>query len=81
MTVRRTTSWIAAVGVLAFGGLVSTAGAAQAPSCVGQFVMANAPGSAGAFGGFVSEVARTTEPNLGIGDVAVDATSSHDDCS
>jgi uncharacterized membrane protein YeiH len=64
------------------GALSATgASAAEAPSCVGQFVMATAPHSAGAFGGFVRDVARTTEPNLGVGDVAPDATSDHSACS
>jgi hypothetical protein len=43
--------------------------------------MAAAPQSAGAFGGFVRVVARTTDPNLGVGDVAPDATSDHSACS
>jgi hypothetical protein len=43
--------------------------------------MATAPHSAGVFGAFVRDVARTTEPNLGAGDVAPDATSDHHDCS
>jgi hypothetical protein len=59
----------------------SQASAAQAPSCVGQFVMVLAPHSSGAFGGFVRGVAQTTEPNLGVGDVAPDATSDHGACS
>jgi hypothetical protein len=43
--------------------------------------MANAPHSAGAFGGFVRDVAQSIEPNLGVGDVAPDATNDHTDCS
>ena len=81
MTLRRSACSVGAVGLLALGVLSPDATAAQAPSCVGQFVMANAPHSAGAFGGFVSDVAQTTEPNLGVGDVAPDATSDHASCS
>jgi hypothetical protein len=82
MTPRRATCWIGTVGLLALGSFSPAAAhAAQPPSCVGQFVMANAPHSAGAFGGFVSDVARTTEPNLGVGDVAPDATRDHTSCS
>jgi hypothetical protein len=43
--------------------------------------MAIAPHSGGTFGGFVRDVARTTEPNLGVGDVAPDATSDHGGCT
>jgi uncharacterized membrane protein YeiH len=79
---RRVACCISAVGILGFGVVgASGASAAQAPSCVGQFGMALAPQSAGALGGFVRDVARTTEPNLGVGDVAPDATSEHDNCS
>jgi hypothetical protein len=82
MTLRRVTCCIGAVGSLGLGVVgASEASAAQTPSCVGQFVMALAPHSAGAFGGFVGEAARATEPNLGVGDVAPDATSDHGDCS
>jgi hypothetical protein len=82
MTLRRVTCGIGTVALLAVSGLGTTeASAAQQPSCVGQFVMALAPHSAGAFGGFVADVARTTEPNLGVGDVAPDATSDHGACS
>jgi uncharacterized membrane protein YeiH len=82
MSSPRVISCVCAVGTLALGSVsVSQASAAQAPSCVGQFVMVLAPHSSGAFGGFVRDVARTTEPNLGVGDVAPDATSDHSDCS
>jgi hypothetical protein len=82
MTVRRVTCCVGAVAGLGLGVLgASEASAAESPSCVGQFVMALAPHSAGAFGGFVGQVARTTEPNLGVGDVAPDATSDHGDCA
>jgi hypothetical protein len=82
MKLRRVTCCIGAVGAVALGVAgASPASAAEGPSCVGQFVMAAAPQSAGAFGGFVRVVAQTTEPNLGIGDVAPDATSDHDACS
>jgi hypothetical protein len=82
MTLRRITCYISAAGVVGLGVVgASPAGAANAPSCVGQFVMAAAPQSAGAFGEFVAVVARTTEPNLGVGDVAPDATSDHGACS
>jgi hypothetical protein len=82
MTRQRGACWIVTVALLAVGSLSPTAAnAAQAPSCVGQFVMALAPHSAGAFGGFVRDVAQSTEPNLGVGDVAPDATSDHTSCS
>ena len=82
MTPRRVTCVIGAAGVMGLGVVGSSpASAAQGPSCVGQFVMAAAPQSGGAFGGFVNDVARTTDPNLGLGDVAPDATSDHDACS
>jgi hypothetical protein len=82
MTLRRVTCCIGAAGVVALGAVgASPASAAEGPSCVGQFVMAAAPQSAGAFGGFVQGVARTTEPNLGLGDVSPDATSDHGACS
>ena len=82
MTLRRVTCCIGAAGVLSLGVVgASPASAAEGPSCVGQFVMANAPHSAGAFGGFVRVVAQTTQPNLGVGDVAPDATSDHSACS
>jgi uncharacterized membrane protein YeiH len=82
MTLRRVTCCIGAAGVVAFGVAgASPASAAEGPSCVGQFVMAAAPQSAGTFGGFVRVVARTTDPNLGVGDVAPDATSDHGACS
>jgi hypothetical protein len=82
MRLQRVTCCISAVGVLGLGVVsASEASAAEAPSCVGQFVMVLAPQSAGAFGGFVRVVARTTDPNLGVGDVAPDATSDHGDCS
>lgn len=80
MTLRRISCGFGAIVVLGLG-VASEASAAQAPSCVGQFVMALAPHSSGAFGGFVRDVARTTEPNLGLGDVAPDATSDHGECS
>jgi hypothetical protein len=82
MTLRRVTCCIGAIGAvgLAVAG-ASPASAAEGPSCVGQFVMAAAPQSAGAFGAFVRVVAQTTDPNLGVGDVAPDATSDHDACS
>jgi hypothetical protein len=77
MTLRRV--WcIGTVGIFSLGALSATgASAAETPSCVGQFVTAAAPHGAGAFGGFVRDVARTTEPNLGVGDLAPDATSDH----
>jgi hypothetical protein len=82
MTLRQVICFIGAVGVVGLGVVgSSSASAAQGPSCVGQFVMAAAPHSAGAFGGFVNDVARTTDPNLGVGDVAPEATSAHDACS
>jgi hypothetical protein len=82
MTLRRISCCIGAAGVLGLGVVGATpASAAEGPSCVGQFVMAAAPHSSGAFGGFVRVVARTTEPNLGVGDVAPDATSDHGACS
>jgi uncharacterized membrane protein YeiH len=82
MTSRRVICCVCAAGTLGLGVVsASQASAAEAPSCVGQFVMALAPHSGGAFGGFVRDVARTTEPNLGVGDVAPDATSDHGDCS
>jgi uncharacterized membrane protein YeiH len=81
MTLRRACC-LGTVGMFGLGALGATgAPAAEAPSCVGQFVKATAPHSAGAFGGFVRDVARTTEPNLGVGDVAPDATSDHSACS
>jgi hypothetical protein len=59
----------------------SAAGAAPPPaSCVGKFVTAFAPQSAGAFGEVVAGAAQTTEPNLGQGDVVVDALTPHDEC-
>jgi hypothetical protein len=82
MTLRRVTCCIGVVGILGSGVVgASAASAAEAPSCVGQFVTALAPHSAGAFGGVVREVAQTTDPNLGLGDVAPDATSDHGSCS
>jgi len=82
MSLRQVISCLCAVGALGLGGVgAAQASAAQPPSCVGQFVMALAPHSGGAFGGFVRDVARTTEPNLGVGDIAPDATSDHTDCS
>jgi hypothetical protein len=82
MTLRRVTCAIGATALLGLGAVnASAASAAEGPSCVGQFVMAVAPHSAGGFGGFVNVVARTTEPNLGVGDVAIDATSDHGHCS
>jgi hypothetical protein len=82
MTLRRVTCCIGAAGVVGLGVIgASPASAAEGPSCVGQFVMAAAPQSAGAFGGFVRVVARTTDPNLGVGDVAPDATGDHGACS
>jgi hypothetical protein len=80
MTLRRVICCIGAAGVVGLG-VVGASAASAAPSCVGQFVMAAAPHSAGGFGGFVQDVARTTDPNLGVGDVAPDATSDHDACS
>ena len=79
MTLRQGTRWVATVAVLAIGSL-GPASANAAPSCVGQFVMAAAPQSAGAFGQFAQEAAKTTEPNLGLGDVSPDATSDHSSC-
>jgi hypothetical protein len=82
MTLRRVACCISAVGILGLGAAsASEASAAEAPSCVGQFVVALAPQSAGAFGEIVRDVAQTTEPNLGVGDVAPDATSDHGSCS
>ena len=82
MTLRRVTCCIGAAGVVALGAVgASPASAAEGPSCVGQFVMAAAPQSAGAFGAFVRVVAQSTDPNLGLGDVAPDATAAHDACS
>jgi hypothetical protein len=80
MTLRRVIVCIGAAGVVGLGA-TSPASAADGPSCVGQFVKAAAPQSAGTFGGFVRVVARTTDPNLGVGDVALDATSDHGACS
>ena len=78
MRLRRVICCIGAAGVVGLGVIgASPSSAAEGPSCVGQFVMAAAPQSAGAFGGFVRVVARTTDPNLGVGDVAPDATSDH----
>ena len=82
MTLRRVKCCIGVAGVVALGAVgASPAGAAEGPSCVGQFVMAAAPHSAGGFGGFVQVVAKTTDPNLGLGDVSPDATSPHDACT
>jgi hypothetical protein len=82
MRLRRVICCIGAAGVVGLGVIgASPSSAAEGPSCVGQFVMAAAPQSAGAFGGFVRVVARTTDPNLGVGDVAPDATSDHSACS
>jgi hypothetical protein len=81
MALRRRTCLIGTVVVLGLGTLGPTASAQEGPSCVGQFVMAAAPHSAGTFGGFVRVVAKTTQPNLGVGDVAVDATRDHASCS
>jgi len=72
---------IAVVSVaLAVAG-VAGGGVSPKASCVGQFVAAVAPQNSGAFGQFVAVVAQTTEPNLGLGDVAVDATAAHDQCT
>jgi hypothetical protein len=75
---------LAAIAVVSGAlAVASAAGAGVSPeaSCVGQFVAAVAPQNSGAFGQFVQGVAQTTEPNLGLGDVAVDATAPHDQCS
>ena len=80
MTLRRVICCIGAAGVVGMG-VVGAPPASAAPSCVGQFVMVAAPQSAGGFGAFVQDVARTTDPNLGVGDVAPDATSDHGACS
>ena len=82
MTARPLICCIGVLGALGLGAVTaSQASAAGAPSCVGQFAMAIAPHSGGTFGGFVRDVARTTEPNLGVGDVAPDATSDHGGCT
>jgi hypothetical protein len=74
---------LAAIAVVSVALAVASAagGASPKASCVGQFVAAVAPQSSGAFGQFVTVVAQTTEPNLGLGDVAVDATAPHDQCA
>ena len=66
-------------GVLA---VAAPAGGAVSPdaSCVGKFVIAVAPQNSGAFGQFVAGLTRTTEPNLGLGDLVGDATAPHDRC-
>ena len=74
---------LAAIAVVsvALAAASGAGGASPKASCVGQFVAAVAPQSSGAFGSFVMGVAQTTEPNLGVGDVAVDATAPHDQCT
>jgi hypothetical protein len=59
----------------------SAAGAVSVQSsCVGKFVTSIAPQSQGGFGQTVAGLAQTTEPNLGQGDVTIDALSPHDQC-
>ena len=65
---------------LVFGGTAANALSSPQSSCVGKFSSSLAPQSAGAFGGAVSGLAQTTDPNLGQGDVTIDALSAHDAC-
>jgi hypothetical protein len=81
MHLQRATAAIIAAGSIAlvFAG---AAGSAASPlaSCVGKFVTTFAPQSSGEFGGVVAGLAQTTEPNLGQGDVTIDARAPHDQC-